>query len=130
MQLRNPVAAGLLAILSMMAGMSEGIPISLEPDKAEVHKAAQEAAKGIVFQDINILQLTDVHSWLSGHAHEAGMGADYADCLSFYTHLKAMANAQEKDLWLFDRCARLPHSPMPTDVVLCMENTSGKRERG
>jgi len=114
--MQRAVVGGLLvAILSMMAGISEGIPISIAPAKAEVHKAAQEAAKGMVFQDINIIQLTDVHSWLSGHIHEDGMGADYADCLSFYEHLKTMASEQEKDLWLFDRCAKFLHSLMMTD---------------
>jgi len=59
--------------------------------------------KGVVaWKDVNILQLTDVHSWLSGHQHEKGMGADYADVLSFYQHMKAMADLEGKDLWLFN----------------------------
>jgi hypothetical protein len=33
----------------------------------------------IVFQDLNIFQLTDVHSWLSGHHHELKEEADVGD---------------------------------------------------
>ncbi|KAL7511698.1 hypothetical protein ACHAXN_010492 [Cyclotella atomus] len=40
-------------------------------------------------QPINILVLTDVHSWVQGHGrHEPTLNADYGDVLSFYQRLK------------------------------------------
>jgi len=39
---------------------------------------ADEGPSELAFSDINILQLTDVHSWLSGHKHEIGNEATYA----------------------------------------------------
>eukprot|EP00538_Stauroneis_constricta_P011188 CAMPEP_0119554560 /NCGR_PEP_ID=MMETSP1352-20130426/7021_1 /TAXON_ID=265584 /ORGANISM="Stauroneis constricta, Strain CCMP1120" /LENGTH=626 /DNA_ID=CAMNT_0007601173 /DNA_START=28 /DNA_END=1908 /DNA_ORIENTATION=+ len=50
--------------------------------------------------DINVLVLTDVHSWIAGHGrHESNMDADYGDILSFYQKLKEYANFREKDLF-------------------------------
>jgi 2',3'-cyclic-nucleotide 2'-phosphodiesterase (5'-nucleotidase family) len=43
------------------------------------------------FGDINILVLTDVHSWIAGHGRhheESSMNVDYGDVLSFYETLK------------------------------------------
>ena len=40
-------------------------------------------------QPINILVLTDVHSWVQGHKrHDPSLDADYGDVLSFYQRLK------------------------------------------
>lgn len=50
-------------------------------------------------QDVNILVLTDVHSWVAGHAHEPGLDADYGHVLSFYEKLLEACNLQEKDLF-------------------------------
>jgi 2',3'-cyclic-nucleotide 2'-phosphodiesterase (5'-nucleotidase family) len=52
------------------------------------------------FGDVNVLILTDVHSWVGGHGnHEASMDADYGDALSFYERLKEYCDATDKDLW-------------------------------
>jgi 2',3'-cyclic-nucleotide 2'-phosphodiesterase (5'-nucleotidase family) len=50
-------------------------------------------------QDVNILVLTDVHSWVAGHTHEPGLDADYGHVLSFYEKLREACNLQEKDLF-------------------------------
>lgn len=67
--------------------------------------------------DINIIHVTDVHSYISGHRHNesrvstgygvswyeidtAPQDADYADLLSFVEHMKSQAQAQGKDLWV------------------------------
>jgi hypothetical protein len=60
----------------------------------------------IKWGDINILHLTDEHSWLSGHKHESNIQADYADVLSFYSHLKEISRSMKKDLWFFNRYAK------------------------
>jgi len=45
-------------------------------------------------QPINILVLTDVHSWVLGHGrHEPSLNADYGDVLSFYQRLKSQITA-------------------------------------
>ena len=52
------------------------------------------------FGDINILVVTDVHSWMAGHArHEENTDADYGDILSFYQHLKRYADSIKRDLF-------------------------------
>jgi 2',3'-cyclic-nucleotide 2'-phosphodiesterase (5'-nucleotidase family) len=41
--------------------------------------------------DINVVVVTDVHSWVAGHArHEPTLDADYGDVLSFYLMLQAL----------------------------------------
>ena len=52
------------------------------------------------FGEINVMVLTDVHSWVSGHLpHEPRNDADYGDVLSFYEHLQAKSQSEEKDLF-------------------------------
>ncbi len=52
------------------------------------------------FGDINLVVLTDDHSWIGGHGQkEPYFNADYGDVLSFYQHLKSYCDANEKDLW-------------------------------
>lgn len=47
-------------------------------------------------QPINILVLTDVHSWVQGHGrHEPDLDADYGDVLSFYQRLKSQISSTE-----------------------------------
>mmetsp|Transcript_20753 Transcript_20753/g.42200 ORF Transcript_20753/g.42200 Transcript_20753/m.42200 type:complete len:551 (-) Transcript_20753:138-1790(-) len=63
----------------------------------------QDAAPSkIKFRDLNFIQLTDVHSWLSGHAHEPKDEAGYPDVLAFVQHLQNKAEAEGKDLFLFN----------------------------
>lgn len=40
--------------------------------------------------DINVIVVTDVHSWVSGHSpiHEPSLDADYGSVLSFYEHVR------------------------------------------
>jgi hypothetical protein len=52
------------------------------------------------FGDINVLVLTDVHSWVGGHhRQEPHYDADYGDVLSFYEQLYAHCQEQGQDLW-------------------------------
>ena len=89
--------------------------------------AAQQAAKALLqdsgqalqWGDINILQVTDVHSYISGHRHNdstvntgygpewgdiatAPQDADYADLLATIEHLKHQAAAAGKSLFVFN----------------------------
>ena len=51
--------------------------------------------------DINLLVVTDDHSWVGGHGRkEPLLDADYGDVLSFYQNLKAHCDAKGQDLFL------------------------------
>jgi 2',3'-cyclic-nucleotide 2'-phosphodiesterase (5'-nucleotidase family) len=53
-----------------------------------------------LLSDINVLIVTDTHSWVAGHGtHESNMNADYGDVLSFYERLKAICASQQKELF-------------------------------
>jgi len=50
--------------------------------------------------DINVVAVTDVHSWVAGHSrHEPSLDADYGDVLSFYQELEEAANKVGKDVF-------------------------------
>jgi len=50
--------------------------------------------------DINVVAVTDVHSWVAGHSrHEPFLDADYGDVLSFYQELEEAANKVGKDVF-------------------------------
>lgn len=56
-------------------------------------------AVDLPFGEINVLVLTDVHSWIGGHSSEPKHNADYGDILSFYERLHAHCQAHKMDLW-------------------------------
>lgn len=54
--------------------------------------------------DINVLVLTDVHSWVGGHdkygkGKEPYLNVDYGKVLSFYQYLKQYCDETNKDFW-------------------------------
>ena len=50
--------------------------------------------------DINVVVVTDVHSWVGGHGvHDSKLNADYGDVLSFFQELKASAATLNKDVF-------------------------------
>jgi len=53
------------------------------------------------FGDINVVVVTDVHSWVGGHKDKEGdkYNADYGDVISFVEHLKAYGAENGKDVW-------------------------------
>jgi len=53
----------------------------------------------LVLQDINILIVTDVHSWVGGHPHNDTLNVDYGDVLSFHQRLKTKSISEKKDLF-------------------------------
>lgn len=86
------------------------------------------------FGAINVLVLTDVHSWVGGHSRqEPLMDADFGTILSFYERLKAHCDQNDMDLWFVsngdwahgtglgnDASALLPIlEKMPWDAVNC-----------
>mgnify|MGYP003866574079 CR=1 FL=1 len=70
----------------------------------ENYSASQTVASPDVvdlpFGDINVLVLTDTHSWVGGHStNEPQHNADYGDILSFYQRLHAHCQRHNMDLW-------------------------------
>eukprot|EP01052_Picozoa_sp_SAG31_P031691 SAG31_NODE_3386_length_4331_cov_2.421786_2_plen_128_part_00 len=53
----------------------------------------------VSWRPINVLHLTDVHSFVAGNRHER-VDADYADLLSFLTHMHEQANRRGVDLFV------------------------------
>jgi hypothetical protein len=58
------------------------------------------------FGDINLLVVSDVHSFVGGHPHEPDRNADYGDLYSFHERLKEYINNDNnnngRDLWLLN----------------------------
>jgi len=55
--------------------------------------------------DINLLVVSDVHSFVGGHPHEPDRNADYGDLYSFHERLKEYLNSKNNqlgDLWLLN----------------------------
>ena len=103
---------------------AHGQPFS--PDTAELVPGAgssfapeqvADSRAPLILGDINIIHVTDVHSYISGHRHgestvSTGYGdqwrrvvtatqdADYADLLSFIEHMKQRAVEEQRDLWV------------------------------
>lgn len=51
--------------------------------------------------DINIVTVTDVHSWVTGHGnHKQDLNADYGHVLSFYQRLQEICRSEGRDLFL------------------------------
>ncbi|CAJ1953690.1 unnamed protein product [Cylindrotheca closterium] len=62
--------------------------------------SAVSVAPDLPLGEINVLVLTDVHSWLAGHGRqEENLNADYGDVLSFYENLKTYCDENDQDLW-------------------------------
>lgn len=52
------------------------------------------------FGDVNVLVVTDVHSWIGGHGRkEPSLNADYGHVVSFYQRLKQHCISHNMDLW-------------------------------
>jgi len=51
---------------------------------------------------VNIIHITDVHGWVNGHPHEPNLDADFGDFTSFIEHLKANAQKNGEEFFLFD----------------------------
>ena len=66
-----------------------------------MHNGCKSISPDLPMGDINVVVLTDVHSWVGGHGrHDSELDADYGDVLSFWERLKAHCDDNGKDLWL------------------------------
>jgi 2',3'-cyclic-nucleotide 2'-phosphodiesterase (5'-nucleotidase family) len=63
------------------------------------------SAQQIEFNDINLLVVTDAHSWISSHIHpdhDPLLNAGYGDIASSVEHLKSLAKAQGRDVFFLN----------------------------
>ena len=73
---------------------------------------AHAASSVLVYQDVNILAVTDVHAWIAGGDRQTSeydppithtsLDATFGDLISFAARTKAAAQAQGKDIFLVD----------------------------
>ncbi|KAF9115340.1 hypothetical protein BGX27_008221 [Mortierella sp. AM989] len=68
-------------------GAPQPIPVDLKP---------------LTWGDVNIIQTTDTHGWLSGHIKEGSYSADFGDFASFLYHMRQQAIHRRKDLLVID----------------------------
>ena len=116
----RPVARSLATVLLLWLSR-ESAHAQLEPATGSSLSSHDlvDSNRAVQWRDINILHITDVHSYVSGHRHgdnrvSTGYGdewtqistatqdADYGDLLSFIEHLKASAASQQKDFWILN----------------------------
>lgn len=57
------------------------------------------AVVSLPFGDINVLIVTDVHSWVAGHMHEPQYNANYGDVLSLQHYIKEDCIRNKRDLF-------------------------------
>lgn len=84
--------------------------IALESESTTSKEAATYSSQAIKpnlpFGDINLLVVSDVHSFVGGHPHEPDRDADYGDLYSFHERLQDYLNSNENnetgDLWLLN----------------------------
>lgn len=59
----------------------------------------QRASFDLPFGDVNVMIVTDVHSWIAGHKHEPKYDANYGDVLSLYELMKQDCDRNARDLF-------------------------------
>jgi len=64
-----------------------------------VNTVESTSAAPLVLQDINLIVVTDVHSWVAGHKHNNTLDANYGDVVSFYERLRDRSVVEKKDLF-------------------------------
>lgn len=71
-----------------------------------VQAAEQPPTPNLPFGDINLIVLTDVHSWIGGHGKNKAdqingrsLDVDYGDVVSFYERIKAYCASTDQDVW-------------------------------
>ena len=117
-------ATAVLAAATLLASTANAQPyvpdtLDLTPQRgsSRIKNQVVDSEAALNWKDINIVHITDVHSYVSGHRHgeatvSSGWGdswglvpsavqdADYADLLSFIEHMKDTARSLGKDLWI------------------------------
>lgn len=78
---------------------NDEVNVTSLPSPQFVVDSSERRESALVFQDINFLVVTDVHSWVAGHTHNETLNANYGDVISFYEKLLNRSMQEEKDLF-------------------------------
>lgn len=91
----QPISANSSSYSPSIAPSTTLSPTSLDLPTSSPHQTTPAPTYGqLPIQAINILVLTDVHSWVQGHSrHEPELNADYGDVLSFYRRLRSQTDS-------------------------------------
>jgi 2',3'-cyclic-nucleotide 2'-phosphodiesterase (5'-nucleotidase family) len=96
---RSDVAL-LLAVLVWSGGRTAALPQGAGRVDYQLESRPLQPRSGAVeWRDINILHLTDVHSFVAGNRHE-GVDADYGDLVSFISHMRDRARERGVELFV------------------------------
>jgi 2',3'-cyclic-nucleotide 2'-phosphodiesterase (5'-nucleotidase family) len=94
-------AAISMTAISMMSQVCNAKQETKQETKQELKQVVEKA----VFRDVNILVVTDTHSWLAGHMHNDQMpsaDATIGNITSFVSTMKKQAALEGKDVFFFD----------------------------
>jgi len=88
----------MLTLVACLAGV-----LARPPPRDNSGDAARARAghRQVVWDDVNVVSVTDVHGWVDGHRHPDNsprLDADYGDLLSFRHHIEAEADHQRRDV--------------------------------
>lgn len=64
-----------------------------------IQSQASDLEPDLPFGDVNVVILTDVHSWVAGHGPKESLDADYGDVLSFFQRLRMHCDSNGMDLF-------------------------------
>ena len=89
-----------------LPGARPGLP-ALAPPSSPSSSSPPLPSAPLTFRDINVLAVTDVHSWIGGHNREAvytpqPLTGTFGHLVSFVTRAKAVAARTGKDVFLVD----------------------------
>lgn len=88
-----------VALCSAGCGCTTALPAAVTYDYRLEPRPIGPRSRPIEWRDINILHLTDVHSFVAGNRHE-GVDADYGDLVSFISHMKDRAQERGVELYV------------------------------
>ncbi|EDQ86162.1 uncharacterized protein MONBRDRAFT_38537 [Monosiga brevicollis MX1] len=65
------------------------------------HNSNKDDSGRLPVHDVNLLLITDTHSWVNGHQHTPDITADYSDLLSLHEHLRDYVRDTKQQAYLF-----------------------------
>lgn len=91
----------------LIVGVCLGLGVAKIPTDGCVPRPADllPLPEAVQLRDVNLVYTTDIHAWVSSHAHPdnaPALDATLGDVLDFTAGLKAAAAAQGRDLFIFD----------------------------
>ena len=89
----------MMALMVLLSASARTAALPAVPDYRLEPRPLEPRSRPIEWHDINILHLTDVHSFVAGNRHE-GVDADYGDLVSFINHMRDRARERGVELFV------------------------------